>query len=432
MRGGMTKRLWIIVLVLWIAATASFRAFGAGPVGAEERSQTQEPVQQMYPDGETRAQTPAGGGTNEQESADEALLAEVLEDAMDDLNLDEIQQFLDATLGRSAGTYSFRELMQLLMEGEFMAVFERGAAMLRSELFTELSANRKFMGQILVLAMVGAAFSGFSGIFGSGHVSETGFYVVYLLIMTFLAASFFASVTIASDVLASLLRFMQVVLPAYFLAVAAAGGALTSAAVCGFTLGAVGVVQSVCSGLLVPLIRVYMMMVLAGNLYKEDMLSRFTDLLGHGIRWAVKTMFGLIVGFHLIQGLILPQVDALKNASAMRFLQVIPGVGAGAGAVTQVVMGSGILIKNAVGVAAMVILALLAAVPMIKMAVLMALYYLAAAVMQPVCDKRLVACMTGVAAGHGLLLKVVGYALALFAVTLAVLCASTNAVWYAG
>ena len=52
--------------------------------------------------------------------------------------------------------------------------------------------------------------------------------------------------------------------------------------------------------------------------------------------------------------------------------------------------------------------------------------------MQPVCDKRLVACMTGAAAGHGILLKIVGCSLALFSVTIAVLCASTNAVWYAG
>jgi len=67
-----------------------------------------------------------------------------------------------------------------------------------------------------------------------------------------------------------------------------------------------------------------------------------------------------------------------------------------------------------------------------KLCILMVLYYMAAAVMQPVCDKRLVSCMTGAAAGHGLLLKLVGYSLALFVLTIAVICVSTNAVWYAG
>ena len=86
--------------------------------------------------------------------------------------------------------------------------------------------------------------------FGSGHVSETGFYVVYLLNMVFLAASFFASVTIAGSVAKELMEFMRVLLPAYFLAVAMAGGAFTSTAVCGFTFGAIGVVQAVVSGVL--------------------------------------------------------------------------------------------------------------------------------------------------------------------------------------
>ena len=78
------------------------------------------------------------------------------------------------------------------------------------------------------------------------------------------------------------------------------------------------------------------------------------------------------------------------------------------------------------------VLIFLASVPMVKLAVLMALYYLAAAVMQPVCDKRLAACMAQNAVGHGMLLEIVGYSLALFAVTIAVISYSTNAVYYAG
>ena len=173
-------------------------------------------------------------------------------------------------------------------------------------------------------------------------------------------------------------------------------------------------------------------MVLAGNLYKEDMISKLTALLGNVITWAMKAMFGVIVGFHVIQGMVLPQADAMKNASAMRLAQMIPGIGAGAGAVSQILMGSGVLIKNTAGAATVVILCIMAAVPMVKLAILMILYYLAAAAMQPVCDKRLVACMTGAAVGHGILLKIAGYSLALFAGTIAVICVSTNAVWYAG
>ena len=322
--------------------------------------------------------------------------------------------------------------MENLAAGNLTEILKSFTAVLKQLLLSELTTNGELVAQIVILALIGAVFSGFSGIFGSGHVSETGFYVVYLLTMTFLAASFFASVRIAMEVTGELLGFMQVLLPAYFLAVAAAGGALTSASICGFTIGAIGLVQSILSEILIPLTKIFMMMVMAGNLLKEDMISKLTELLGNVILWTMKTMFGVIVGFHVIQGMVLPQADALKNASAMRLAQAIPGVGGGLGAVSQIVMGSGILIKNTAGAAAVIILLVLAAIPVMKLCILMVLYYMAAAVMQPVCDKRLVSCMTGAAAGHGLLLKLVGYSLALFVLTIAVICVSTNAVWYAG
>lgn len=352
--------------------------------------------------------------------------------SVEDFQVEDIQRFLDSFSGNDSLDVSFSDLMKELVRGNLMEVLETCTGVIRQVLFSELSSNSGLIGQIVILALIGAVFSGFSGIFGSGHVSETGFYVVYLLTMTFLAASFFASVQIAADVTGKLLEFMQALLPAYFMAVAAAGGAFTSASICGFTIGAIGLMQSVLVELLIPLTRIYMLLVLAGNLYKEDMISKMTELLGQVILWGMKTMFGVIIGFHVIQGMILPQADALKNASAMRLAQVIPGLGGGIGAVSQIVMGSGILIKNTAGAAAVIVLLLLAAVPMVKLCILMVLYYMAAAVMQPVCDKRLVSCMTGAAAGHGLLLKIVGYSLALFVLTIAVICVSTNAVWYAG
>ena len=171
---------------------------------------------------------------------------------------------------------------------------------------------------------------------------------------------------------------------------------------------------------------------MAGNLMKEDMLSKLTELLSQGIVWVMKTLFGGIVGFQVIQGMILPQADAVKNASLLRLAQAIPGIGGGAGAVSQLVMGAGVMIKNTAGAAAVVVLLLLTAIPVLKLCILTGLYYLAAAVMQPVCDKRLVSCMTGAAVGHELLLKLVVYSVAMFILTIAIICISTNAVWYVG
>lgn len=407
--------MYVGMMVLIGVFCTGIPAFGAGQEGRSGRAASLEA---------------AAGNSLDTNSGLAAINFE--EFTVEDFDASAIEEFLDRLSGAGAGTLSFTDLMRKLVSGRLDEVFTDVAGQLQSALFSEIHTNSGLMGQIIVLALIGAVFSNFSGIFGSGQVSETGFYVVYLLIMTFLAASFFASVQVADGVLTDILEFMKVLLPAYFMAVAMAGGAFTSAGLCGFTFAAIGLVQTIFSGLLIPLMRVYMMMVLAGNLYKEDMISKLTELLRQFILWTVKTMVGIILGFHLIQGLVLPQADALKNASAMRVVQMIPGIGSGAGAVSQIVMGSGILIKNTAGAAAVVVLIVMAAVPMIKLLILMALYHVTAAIMQPVCDKRLVSCVSEVAAGHGMLIKMVGYSLALFALTIAVLCISTNASYYAG
>ena len=344
------------------------------------------------------------------------------------LDLSEIENYLDRIGEQKTAGMTFGELMNMIRAGDMEKIFLYGRDRIASALFSEIRTNASFLAEILILSLCGAACSGFFGIFGSDQLSETGFYVICICVQTFLAAGFFSSIRIAEETTGEILGFMKVLLPA----VTMAGGAVTSASVCGFTIGAIGVIQTVVSGFLLPVMKLYMVISLVGNLFREEMFSVMTELLGKVVGWTVKTMFGIVVGFHLIQGLVLPQADAMKNAAVMRAVEAVPGVGAGAGVVSDLLLGSAVLIKNTAGAAAVAVLLFLAAVPMVKLAVLMVLYYLAAAVMQPVCDKRLTACITQNAAGHGMLLKIVGYSLALFVVTIAVISYSTNAVYYAG
>ena len=102
------------------------------------------------------------------------------------------------------------------------------------------------------------------------------------------------------------------------------------------------------------------------------------------------------------------------------------------GEVGQVLLGSGALIKNAIGTAALIFLILLCLVPLLKLGIISFLYQGAAAVVQPAADKRIVACISAVGNGTRLLLKLVLYTVILFLVTVAIVCAASNANYYAG
>lgn len=88
------------------------------------------------------------------------------------------------------------------------------------------------------------------------------------------------------------------------------------------------------------------------------------------------------------------------------------------------VLGSAVLIKNAVGAAGLVFLALLCLAPLAKLGAGAFLYRLLAAAAQPVSDKRMVECVSSAGDGAALLLKVLLTVGVLFFISIAMAAAS--------
>ena len=68
-------------------------------------------------------------------------------------------------------------------------------------------------------------------------------------------------------------------------------------------------------------------------------MSRLSGLIEQAVTWSFKTLIGVVVGFHMIQGLVLPYADGAGSAGFKRLLELIPGLGQGAGAVAQSGLG---------------------------------------------------------------------------------------------
>lgn len=350
--------------------------------------------------------------------------------SMEEFDFSGIEEFVQ---GRQKGQgLGFKEIMELLMAGDFGMLWGRTIGALKEELFLEISAGGRLMGQILALGILGAVFTNFSNVFNGSQISEAGFYVTYLLLFTMLMAGISQSIQVAADTVDEILTFMKVLMPSYFLVVAFAGGSVSAAAMYEFTLLIISVGQWLLGAVLIPAARIYLLLVFANHMAKEEWLSRLTELTEQAAGWGMKTLLGVVLGVHLIQGMVLPYVDSLKNGSVQKLVGMIPGVGQGAAAVTQMILGSGVLIKNTMGMAAVVILVVITAVPVMKLAVLMLLYKCLAALMEPICDKRLVKCVAAMAKGHKILLQIVFTAASLLVITVAVVCAGTNVTYFGG
>lgn len=104
--------------------------------------------------------------------------------------------------------------------------------------------------------------------------------MIYLLIFTCLAGSFLSSIQITAQVLDQILEFVRLLMPAYFISVAFAGGSASAAAFYEIALGAAWAVQWLCRRGFLSFVRVYGLLVLGDHMMEEPCFSKLTDLIG--------------------------------------------------------------------------------------------------------------------------------------------------------
>lgn len=359
------------------------------------------------------------GGTDSgavQEEVKDALLAE--------FDFDQIEESLKEMF--PGERISFTEVFSALVSGDAKGAGELLLRFLSDQVTYEFRYNRHNLVYILLVALAAAVFTNFSGAFRSRQLSDISFYILYMLLITFCLTAFQTAMQGMEDRLESLIAFMRILCPSYFLAVAFASGSTTALFFYNVILFLIFVAEVVLVRFLMPVIHIYIMVRVLGNLTEEDFLSEFAELLKKLISWILKTLLACVVGVNVVQGLLAPAIDSLKRSALTRTAEALPWVGNALGGVTEVVLGTAVLIKNGIGMAGAVIAVVICAVPILQMLILAFLYKLAAALVQPVSDKRITGCISGVSEGYELLVRMIFSAGVLFLLTIAVVAASTS------
>ena len=321
----------------------------------------------------------------------------------------------------------FQDLIKKMLSGQTEPSLQVIGEMISDQFFYEWKSSKAGMVHILLIVIVAAVFTNFSNVFQNQQISEISFYVLYLLLITIGLNSFRILIVSASENLERLIGFMKVLGPVYFLAVAFAAGSSTSILFYNLVLLLIYLVELVIMNFLIPFVQVYIVVKVMNNLSEEDYLSKFAELCETVIAWTLKTLLAGVTGVNIIQGLLSPAIDSLKRSVVGRSAEAIPVVGDAIGGVTEVMLGNAVLIKNGIGVAGALVCIGICLVPIIQMAVVTLLYKLIAAMIQPVSDKRIVGCISSIADGSQLLLRIIFTTGVRFLLTIAVVTATTMA-----
>ncbi|TCS79157.1 stage III sporulation protein AE [Muricomes intestini] len=321
---------------------------------------------------------------------------------------------------------TFQELVSSLIQGEGAGAGKQILEFVADQFSYEFRQNRQNLVYILLIAIIAAVFTNFSNAFQNKQVSEISFYVLYILLITMCLNVFRIAMEGIEGQLDVLLDFMRVLCPSYFLAVAIASGSSSSLIFYNIVLFLIYVAEALILRFLLPIINIYIMVQVINYLAGEEYLSQFAELLKKLVSWILKTLISVVIGINVIQGMLAPAIDTLKRSALTKTAQAIPGIGNAIGGVTDVVLGTAILIKNGVGMAGAIIIISICAVPVLQNVFMMLMYKLAAALVQPVSDKRITNCISSVSEGYELLVKVILSTGILFLLTIAVITATTS------
>lgn len=354
------------------------------------------------------------------EKSTEGIGAELLEE----FDFKEVEKSVSALFPKEK--ISFEEVVSSFISGNSGEILETVAGYLKDEIAYEFLYSKKILIYVILIAVLAAVFSNFAGAFQSRQISEMSFYVIYMLLITLCLMSFQMAVHGIGEKVESLTAFMRVLCPGYFLAVAFASGSVTSLFFYNMILFLIYIVELVIVRFLFPVIHIYIMVQVLGNLTEEDLFSEFADLLKKIVTWILRTMAACVVGVNVVQGLLAPAVDLVKRSALTRTAEAIPWVGNVMGGAAEVTLGAIVLIKNGIGMGGAFIAVLICVVPLLQMLLCALLYKMAAAAVQPVSDKRITACIRGMSEGYEMIVSVIFTVGFLFLLTIAVVAGATT------
>lgn len=341
------------------------------------------------------------------------------------------QMGMDAVTGdfeRLFPSFSFdaKAVLADIMSGQLTeAVKKLGGGLTGAVLFQREEVRTLFF-TILILGVAAALFSNFADLFKDHQVSDLAFYFIYLLLIAVLLKFFSDTAGIVREMLNSVAIFMKLYIPTYMLAVGSASGVMSASAYYQLLLVAVYLIEWGYLTILLPFVYVYVLLVVINGIWMEEKLTLLLELSEKVIKGSVKASVWLITGFSLLQSMISPVIDSLEFSAVKKALSSMPGIGSLTEGMFEMVVGSAVLVKNSIGLYMTLVLLVLCAAPVIKIAMISCVMKLSAALVGIVSDKRLTNCVSRVGEGNLMLLRIALTSVGMFLIQVAIISYSTG------
>ena len=256
----------------------------------------------------------------------------------------------------------------------------------------EVLKSISLVGTILVVIVIHSILKNITDNLENKGIGQVAYYVEYILIVTLVMSNFSGIINSIKESIYNLISFMDCLIPILLALMTATGNIVSTSAIEPIILLAIVFIGNTITSFILPVVLISVSISIVSNLSEEIQIGKLSKFLKSSIIWILGIIVTLFITILSFESTITSNIDAvtsksLKGAAAT----FIPVVGKALGDSVDMVLGSATILKNSIGVVGIVVVIGICVIPIIKLACLTVIYYFAAAISEPLADKKIVA-----------------------------------------
>lgn len=255
----------------------------------------------------------------------------------------------------------------------------------------EVKSSIQILVSILVIVVIHSILKSVSDSLENKNISEIIYYVQYILIITIIMSNFSNILETVKETSQNLVGFMNMLVPILIMLMTYTGSIVTSGLIEPIILFMINFIGNMIQDVLIPLVLIITVLSIVSKISNKVQIDKISSFLRSGVLWFLGIVLTLFVGVISLEGTLSSSIDGITAKTAKAAVSsIVPVVGKILGDAVDTVLGCGVVLKNAVGIVGVIVMIGICIVPILKIGVITIAYNLAASVIQPISDEKIV------------------------------------------
>ena len=213
----------------------------------------------------------------------------------------------------------------------------------------------------------------------------------YILIVTIVLTNFSDIISLIKESIQNMTSFTNLLIPIMMTLIITTGSVTTATIIQPILVFMISLIGNFINNIAIPIVLVSTALGIVSKISNKVQIDRLAKRLKSSTIWIIGVILTLFVTLVSVDGTLSSSVDAVTSKTAKAAVSnLIPVVGKILGDAVDSVIGCSSILKNAVGIVGVIIILAISIGPIIKLLLFMAIYYIGAAICEPIADEKVV------------------------------------------